>query len=298
MQQLTFVLTGGPYTTKSVDDISTESNYLATEHTTVATTSPASTPTAKQTILSSSTQSSTPIIQTVISTIKQTIATTVVRTVFPSASQAGGPGIPHATLNEPDLVCIITPTITTTVLIQGSICPNSAPGNTQVQTQILSLHPILPVPIPIPFPVPVPAPAPAYASVPTQPAPISVSTLTPLPLPTPSVAHPVFTWTTTATTTATTTREITDTKCPNDALSRFPATSQPPGPSSETYELDCPCEAMSSTPYHTPRKRAVVLTSQIHVFIDTLLQCRLRLQLYQFHRQFPSLLLHRLQDHP
>lgn len=261
VQHLTLSLAGVPSTTTLVGDSTSESKHFTTQQTTVAKTSPISASTVRHTIVSTSKQPTTPlIVQTVVSTIEQTIATTVVHTVFASATQPDGSGTLHATLIDTNLVCTITPTITTTLLIQSSTCPN-----------LVSILPVIPVPVPVPFPPP------ASASVPVEPPPIPVPTPTLPPPPTSSVALPLSISTTTATTTSTTTWRITDTECPNSVSSHFSRTSLPASLTSETHVSNCPCEPISSTLHQTPRKYAAIPVSLVWVYVDAVLQHCLQL---------------------
>ncbi|KAL5379813.1 hypothetical protein DPSP01_008283 [Paraphaeosphaeria sporulosa] len=232
-----------------------DSKAFTTQQIVVATTTSTSVKIMSQSPSSTTKQPVPPTtVQTVFSTIRQTIATTVVQTVIVSNGQAGGPGMQQPTTSEP--VCTITPTITTTIFVPGSTCPDPAPAITQ--TQILPPPPIIPVPVPVPFPAPVPPPAaplqpppvPAPPPPPATPIPPASSGLPALPALSVLVAalSPSVS-TTTATTTGTTTFETTESKCPKSSVSRPNQLSSPPRAPEET---ECPCEESSAVPPTPP----------------------------------------------
>ncbi|KAF9736232.1 hypothetical protein PMIN02_006794 [Paraphaeosphaeria minitans] len=241
--------TEGDWTTEGTDDTISESKAIETQQTGVATTTSTSVKTTSQSHGSTTKKPFAPTtVQTVLSTIRQTIATAVVQTVIASNGQAGGSAMQRPTTNEP--VCTITPTITTTIFVPGSTCPNPAPAITQ--THILPPPPIVPVPVLVPFPVPAPAPPAPVAPVqpppppPATPVPLASSALPALPALSVLLAalSPSMS-TTTATTTATTTIETTESKCPKSSV---PRPNQLPSSPQVPNETECPCEESSALP--------------------------------------------------
>ncbi|KAF2442521.1 hypothetical protein P171DRAFT_523321 [Karstenula rhodostoma CBS 690.94] len=253
--------TEGYYTTEGANDPTSGSKAFTTQ-TVVATTTPKSAKTTLQSPGSTTKQSDTPTtVQTVFSTLKQTIATTIIQTATASNGQVGGPGMPQLTTNGP--VCTITPTITTTMIVHDSTCPNPVPAITQTPILPPPPPPIVPIPVPIPFPAPAPpAPAPPVqpppASAPPPPPPATavppassgLPALPALSVLLAALSPPVLT--TTATKIATTTFEVTESKCPKTSSSLVSQSDKLSSSLLGPGETACPCEESSALPPTPP----------------------------------------------